>query len=330
MLSHTNMTMNIEQSIAAIQIGRDETVMAVLPMFHIYGMQVVLNCSLRVGATVITLPRFDLKSFLKLHELHGVTRSYVVPPIALTLIHDPSVSNYDLSKLRQIFCGAAPLSEETAAKVSERLGCEIVQGYGMTETSPASFLASPNSSRPSSVGTLVPNTEMMIVDVASGESLDSGQTGEILIRGPQVMIGYLNNERATVDMIDEDGWLHTGDVGLVDEDGFLYVVDRVKELIKVKGFQVAPAELEALLLTHPSILDAAVIGIPDPQSGEVPIAFVVSPDPISADDVKSFVAAEVATYKRLAEVRFVESIPKSPSGKILRRELRAEVSTGTN
>ena len=173
------------------------------------------------------------------------------------------------------------------------------------------------------MGTLLPSTECRIVDPETGTDLGTGQAGEVWVRGPQVMKGYLHNPEATARTVDRDGWLHTGDIGVVDEDGYLEVVDRLKELIKVKGFQVAPAELEALLLTHPRIADAAVIGVRDDESGEVPKAFIVARETITAEEVMAFVEAHVAHYKRLRYVVFAEQIPKSPSGKILRRVLVA-------
>jgi acyl-CoA synthetase (AMP-forming)/AMP-acid ligase II len=323
MLSHANISMNVEQSLVPLRLDADDVISAVLPLFHIYGMQIVMNCGLRAGATIVTMPRFELHNYLSIHEQYAVTRSFVAPPIVLLLAKEPAVAAYDLSRLNQVFSGAAPLPREVASTAAERLGCEVVQGYGMTETSPATLLSAPGRGRDGAVGQLLPNTEMLIVDTATKEPVGVGEPGEVWIRGPQVMLGYLNNAAATAEVIDEHGWLHTGDVGTVDADGYLYVIDRVKELIKVKGFQVAPAELETLLLAHPLIRDAAVIGRPDDASGERPVAFVVAHGEIAAEDILAHVGAQVATYKRLAEVRFVESIPKSPSGKILRRELRA-------
>jgi 4-coumarate--CoA ligase len=196
----------------------------------------------------------------------------------------------------------------------------------MTELSPVSHLTPKGGGKPGSVGVTAPNTEMMIVDFVTGDALGPDVDGEIWVRGPQVMTGYHNNPQATADTIDEDGWLHTGDIGHVDEDGHVYVVDRLKELIKCKGFQVPPAELEALLLTHPAVADAAVIGIPDEEAGEIPVGFVVCREghTPSEDEIIGFVAAEVAHYKQLRRITFLDAVPKSPSGKILRRMLRPE------
>jgi acyl-CoA synthetase (AMP-forming)/AMP-acid ligase II len=330
MLTHRNLVANVAQTLGAAELRQDETIIAVLPFFHIYGMQVLMNCGLAAGATIVTMPRFDLEQFLQLHQDHGITRSFVAPPIVVAFAKHPMVDNYDLSKLEQIFSGAAPLSAELALETGARIGCDVVQGYGMTEMSPVSHLTphAPGMFKPGSCGVTAPNTETMIVDPATGDSLGVDQDGEVWVRGPQVMVGYLNNPEATAATIDADGWLHTGDIGHVDADGHLYVVDRLKELIKYKGFQVPPAELEALLLTHPAVADAAVIGRPDDEAGEIPIGFVVlKPErQASAEEIMEFVAGQVAHYKQIREVSFLEAVPKSASGKILRRMLRDQVS----
>jgi acyl-CoA synthetase (AMP-forming)/AMP-acid ligase II len=232
-----------------------------------------------------------------------------------------------------VLSGAAPLSAELAREVSARVGCRMMQGYGMTETSPVTHSnAGPTADKsPGSVGPLVPNTEGRIVDPATGADLGPGEQGEICVRGPQIMKGYLDRADATAAMIDRDGWLHTGDIGYVDADGAFYVVDRLKELIKYKGCPVAPAELEALLLTHPAVADAAVIPSPDAEAGEVPKAFVVARSQVTAEELMSYVADRVAPAKRVRRLEMVDQIPKSPSGKILRRVLieqeRARAST---
>jgi 4-coumarate--CoA ligase len=324
MLSHRNLIANIAQVTTSLELSEDETLIAVLPFFHIYGMQVIMNSGLRVGATVVTMPRFDLEQFLEFHQRYAVTRSFVAPPIVLALAKHPLVDSYDLSALRQIFSGAAPLSAELALEAGKRVGCEVVQGYGMTEMSPVSHLTPPGQFKPGSVGVTVPNTEMRIVDPVSGTDHPVGEDGELWVRGPQVMLGYLNNRSATESTLDAEGWLRTGDIGHVDEDGHVFVVDRLKELIKYKGFQVPPAELEALLLTHPAVADAAVIGSPDPEAGEVPSAYVaLRPGAqATAEEIMAFVAGQVAPFKRIRYLTFLDAIPKSASGKILRRVLR--------
>ncbi len=329
MLTHHNLVSNIAQRLAVSEVSDDEVFIAVLPFFHIYGMQILMNSPLVVGATVVTQPRFDLSEFLRLHQDHGVTRSFVAPPIVVAFAKHPMVDQFDLSALRQVFSAAAPLSAELALEAGHRLGCEVAQGYGMTELSPATHLTPHGQFKPGSVGVTIPNTETRIVDPILGSDLGVGADGEVWVRGPQVMKGYLNNPEATAQTIDGDGWLHTGDIGHFDEDGHLYIVDRLKELIKYKGFQVAPAELEALLLAHPAVADAAVIGLPDDEAGEVPGGYVVLKPghTASGEELIAFVADQVAHYKQIRRITLVEEIPKSASGKILRRILRDKVAT---
>ena len=325
MLTHHNLVANICQCDHAIVYQPDgEVALAFLPFFHIYGMQVLMNGLLANGVTVVTLPRFDLDQALSLVQEHRITRFFAVPPVVLALAKHPAVDSYDLSSLVQVFSGAAPLGAEIAMEAEKRIGCEVVQGYGMTELSPVSHTTPPGMFKAGSSGVTVSNTESRIVDPDTGEDQTFGERGELWVRGPQVMKGYLNNPEATAATLDSDGWLHTGDVAIIDEDHHMTIVDRVKELIKYNGFQVPPAELEALLITHPEVNDVAVIGIPDESAGELPKAFVVrSPgSEVTAEDLQAFVAEHVASYKHIRLVEFIDEIPKSASGKILRRLLR--------
>jgi 4-coumarate--CoA ligase len=324
MLTHRNLIANIAQTLAIAQIMPEESLVAVLPFFHIYGMQVLMNSCLRAGATIVTLPRFDLEQFLRVHQDYRITRSFVAPPIVLALAKHPLVDKFDLSALTQILSGAAPLKADLAADCGRRLGCEVVQGYGMTELSPVSHCTPRGGFKPGSVGVTAPNTQTRIVDPVRGTDLGTGEEGEIYVRGPQVMKGYLNNPQATAATIDPDGWLHTGDLGYIDADGHLYVTDRLKELIKYKGFQVPPAELEAVLLRHPDVTDAAVVGLPDEEAGEIPVGYVtLRPGAASSPaEILRFVSSQVAGYKQIRRLEVIEAIPKSPSGKILRRILR--------
>ena len=323
MLTHYNLVANMCQMDGLDYFHRDDILLCVLPLFHIYGLVVVLNMGLHLGTTIVIMPRFDLEQFLELIQKYRVTLSHIVPPIVLKLAKDPLVDNYDLSSLKMIFSGAAPLGADLSQACMKRIGCGIRQGYGMTETSPVthSSPADPAMMRHGSVGTAAPNTEVKLVDPATEVELGPNQEGEVCVRGPQIMKGYLNNPEATARTIDADNWLHTGDIGYADENGHFFIVDRVKELIKYKGFQVAPAELEAVLLTHPAIADAAVIPSRDEEAGEVPKAFVVTRLETSGEEIMSFVAARVAPHKRIREVEFITKIPKSLSGKILRRVL---------
>jgi len=335
MLTHRNLVANVCQTEALQRVREDDVVIGVLPFFHIYGLNVVMNLALRRGATIVTMPRFELEALLGLLRDHRVTRAYLVPPIVLALAKHPAVDGFDLSSLEMIMSGAAPLDASLARACAERLGVRVVQGYGLTETSPVTHASGdePGEARPGSVGRVIPNTECKVIDWATGEEVGPGQDGELCVRGPQVMRGYLKNPTATANTIDEDGWLHTGDIGHADEDGYFFIVDRLKELIKYKGYQVPPAELEALLVAHPAVAEAAVIPSPDEDAGEVPKAFVVRKAEVTADELMAYVAGRVAPYKRIRRVQFIEEIPKSASGKILRRVLiereRAKMDAAT-
>ncbi|MFE5481309.1 4-coumarate--CoA ligase family protein [Streptomyces sp. NPDC056527] len=329
MLTHTSIATNLAQLEPFIPMGPGDRILAVLPFFHIYGLTALMNAPLRKGATVVVLPRFELDQFLAAIQNHRINGLYVAPPIVLALAKHPAVADYDLSSLEYIVSAAAPLDASLAEACSARLKLPPVrQAYGMTELSPGTHVVPLDAVNPppGAVGKLLPSTEMRILSLDDpARDAEPGAEGEVAIRGPQVMKGYLGRPDATADMIDADGWVHTGDIGRVDENGWLFVVDRVKELIKYKGFQVAPAELEALLLTHEGIADAAVIGVQDEDGAEIPKAFVVrqaSAADLNGEDVMAYVAAKVAPYKKIRRVEFVDGVPRAASGKILRRELR--------
>jgi len=323
MLTHRNLVANMEQIRAIHRIGPDDVLIGVLPFFHIYGQSVVINLGLSQGATIVTMPRFDMGLFLDLLERHRVTRAHIAPPVVLGLAKAPGVEGRDLA-LRVVISGAAPLDADTANRASERIGAPVRQGYGMTEASPVTHFAADDeleAQDPGAIGRLVGSTEGRLVDPETGE--DSGEAGEIWIRGPQVMRGYLGDERATRETLTEDGWLKSGDVARLEDGEIWRIVDRVKELIKYKGYQVPPAELEALLVNHPAVADAAVIPTVDEAGDEVPKACVVATaEDLDADELMAWVAERVAPYKRIRAVEQVDEIPRSPSGKILRRLLR--------
>jgi acyl-CoA synthetase (AMP-forming)/AMP-acid ligase II len=327
MLSHRNLVANLIQANEALTVCEDDAMVGCLPFFHIYGMTVIMNLGLRSGATIVTMPRFDLPQFLELIERHRVSVGFVVPPIALALAKHPAIDDADLSSLRFLMSGAAPLGPELVGAVEARLGCMVGQGYGMTETSPVTHTIpmSPEHNRVGTVGPPLRGTECRLIDPESGADVAAGERGEVWIRGPQVMQGYLNNEEATAATIDADGWLHTGDIGIADEDEYCTIVDRLKELIKFKGYQVPPAELEALLLGHPAVSDAAVVGVPDEEAGELPKAYVVvaAGAELDHEELMAWVGERVAPQKRIRLVEEIEAVPKSASGKILRRELTA-------
>jgi acyl-CoA synthetase (AMP-forming)/AMP-acid ligase II len=323
MLTHRNIATNIAQAEVMIKLGEDERIIAILPFFHIYGLTVLMNLPLRLGATVVVLPKFDLEQFLTTLDQQRITRAFVAPPVVLALAKHPAVDGVDLSALKYVLSAAAPLDGELAEACAKRLGLHaVLQAYGMTELSPGTHSVPQDDEEPppGAVGKLFPSTEMRLVG-ADGNDADEG---EIWIRGPQVMKGYLGRPAETDATIDRDGWLHTGDIGRMDDRGYLYVIDRVKELIKYHGYQVPPAELEAVLLTDERIADAAVIGV-QADGNEVPKAFVV-PMPgveLTEADVIEYVSARVAPYKKIRQVEFIAAVPKAASGKILRRELRA-------
>jgi acyl-CoA synthetase (AMP-forming)/AMP-acid ligase II len=325
MLTHRNLIANILQVDSAGHFIHDrDTTVAFLPFFHIYGMVVIGLLGLWSGATLVVMPKFDLDAYLDLVERHRATFLHVVPPIVVALAKHPAVERRDFSSIRKLFSGAAPLSASTIEQCTRRINCTLQQGYGLTETSPATHVTfdDPARNKHGSIGRLVSNTECRIVDPGTGNDVAPGQDGELWVRGPQVMRGYLNCPDATRATIDDEHWLHTGDIGHVDADGDFYVVDRLKELIKYKGMQVPPAELEALLLTHPAVADAAVVPLKDEDAGEIPRAFVVLKAPATADELMAYVAERVAPYKKIRRLEFIDAIPKSPSGKILRRLLR--------
>ena len=324
MLTHYNIVANLSQILGVEATAETEVLMGILPFYHIYGMTAIMCNTLRAGATVVTMPRFELEQFLDLIQKHKITTAYLVPPLVLALAKHPVVDRYDLSTLDDIMSGAAPLPESVATTCATRNNVIVRQAYGLTETSPATHInPKAREIKVASVGTALPNTEYRIVDLSSHEDAAQGDLGEVWIRGPQVMKGYLNNPSATEDMIDNDNWLHSGDIGKADDDGYLYVVDRVKELIKYKGLQVAPAELEGIIQSHPAVADVAVIPSPDEEAGEIPKAFVVvKPDAtLTEDEVIGYVAERVSPQKKVRKVEFIDAIPKVPSGKILRRQL---------
>ena len=323
MLTHRNIVANVLQFTQAVEWPDTAVSLAFLPMFHIYGLTVVLLSGLLAGMTLVTVPRFEPEPFLKALQDYRVTHLAVVPPVLQFLALHPLVKSYDLSFLEVVGCGAAPLGTAFEHKAAERLKCNVGQGYGMTESSGVIAISYPDRFRLGSSGQLLPGTEARVINPDTGADLERGVPGEIWFRGPQAFKGYLNNPEMTRDTITTDGWVRTGDVGYIDDDGYLFITDRLKELIKVKGFQVAPAELEALLYTHPLVADAAVLGRADERDGERPVAYIVPRSELEPNELKQWIAERVSAYKQLADVIVCEEIPKSLSGKILRRVLRA-------
>lgn len=321
-LTHLNLVCNVCQYLEAIPPPDSAVTLALLPMFHIYGLTVVTLCGLASGATAVTLPRFEPDVFLQTIARYRVSHLAVVPPLMQFLAAHPLIDAHDLSSLKEIGCGAAPLGAALEQRVSERLRCTVAQGFGMTEASGVIAVTRRHRTRIGSLGQLLPGTQARIVDPVTHEDLARGASGELWFRGPQAFKGYLNQPAATAAAITENGWVKTGDLGHFDDEGYLYITDRLKEMIKVKGFQVAPSELEALLMGHPLVADAAVIGRPDVKAGEIPVAYIVARSPIDMDGLKAWVAASVVEYKRLGDIVLCDAIPKTPAGKILRRDIR--------
>ncbi|XP_051150944.1 4-coumarate--CoA ligase 1-like [Andrographis paniculata] len=338
MLSHKNIVTCISQQIdgenPAVHTEPEDLTICILPLFHCYSLISILLCNLRAGAGIVVMPKFEINELLKLIQKYKVTLASFVPPILLAIVKSPAAaSDYDLSSVRRVVCGAAPMDRRLELSVQAKLPNAIIaQGYGMTEagvvtTSPG-FSKFPRKFKPGSCGTVIRNSAIKIVDPLTGASLPRNSAGEICTKGDSVMKGYYKDEEATRRTIDEEGWLHTGDIGYVDEDDQVFIVERLKELIKYKGFHVAPAELEALLVSHPAISDAAVVPMMDEAAGEVPVAFVVRSaggGNISEHEIKEYVSEQVASYKRIHRVFFIDEIPKAPSGKTLRKNLRSRI-----
>ncbi|XP_012090907.2 4-coumarate--CoA ligase 2 [Jatropha curcas] len=342
-LTHKNLITSVAQQVDGenpnLWLKEEDVVLCVLPLFHIYALNSVLLNSLRAGAAVLLMQKFEIGTLLELIQRHKVSVAAVVPPLVLALAKNPMVAGFDLSSIRVVLSGAAPLGKELEDALRSRVPQAILgQGYGMTEAGPVlsmglGFAKQPIPAKSGSCGTVVRNAELKVIDPETGSSLGYNQRGEICIRGQQIMKGYLDDPEATANTIDVEGWLHTGDIGYVDDDDEIFIVDRVKEIIKFKGFQVPPAELEALLVIHPSISDAAVVPQKDEGAGEVPVAFVVRSNSngleLTEEAVKEYISKQVVFYKRLHKVYFVHAIPKSPSGKILRKGLKAKLAAAS-
>ena len=331
-LSHRNLVANVTQCKPVLDVESDDIVLALLPFFHIYGMTVLLNIALKKRARLVTMPKFDLPEFLRIIQDHHCTYLFIAPPIALALAKHPLIDQYDLSSVRAILSGAAPIDAGLAESVATRLGTRMRQGYGMSELSPVSHVLPPDKGDLSlgSIGYPVANVVCKLVSVETGEELTApvygvSEPGELWVQGPNVMLGYLGQAEATHETIDDEGFLHTGDIAQVGPKGEFYIVDRLKELIKYHGYQVAPAELEALLISHPEIADAAVVAAMDAEGQEIPKAYIVRiGDSLDEEAVIQFVAEHVAPHKKVRAVTFIEQVPKSSSGKILRKDLKGK------
>ncbi|XP_010488114.1 PREDICTED: 4-coumarate--CoA ligase 4 [Camelina sativa] len=338
MITHKGLVTSIAQKVDGenpnLNFTANDVILCFLPMFHIYALDALMLSAMRTGAALLIVPRFELNLVMELIQRYKVTVVPVAPPVVLAFVKSPDTEKYDLSSVRMMLSGAATLKKELEDAVRLKFPNAIFgQGYGMTESGTVAkslaFAKNPFKTKSGACGTVIRNAELKVVDTITGISLPRNKSGEICVRGDQLMKGYLNDPEATSGTIDKDGWLHTGDIGFVDDDDEIFIVDRLKELIKFKGYQVAPAELEALLISHPDIDDAAVVGMKDEVADEVPVAFVVRSEgsQLTEDDVKSYVNKQVVHYKRIKMVFFIEAIPKAVSGKILRKDLRGKLET---
>lgn len=320
-LSHLNLVTMMRQQVPCLKIAQSDTMLAVSPVFHIMGFQAMLIGPLLAGAKVVMMPRFEPQLFIELMERHQVTALIGAPPMMPVMLSEQAKGRF--GSLELLGCGGSALARDIEVALRAQFShATVAQGWGLTETTGALAIPRRGQETPvGSVGKLIPNTQLRVVDPVSGRDMGAGEYGELWVKGPQVMRGYLDNPEATAAMVDSDGWLHTGDLGQVDEEGCVYLTCRLKELIKVNSYQVAPAELEGLLVSHPAVADAAVVGRPDEVRGEAPVAFVVKRGDVSAEELKSWLAEQVTPYKRVRDVRFIDAIPKSPAGKILRRLL---------
>jgi acyl-CoA synthetase (AMP-forming)/AMP-acid ligase II len=323
MLSHYNVVSNVRQILSTGMSSGYSVYLDFLPFYHIYGMVVLMACGFAAGIPQVIMPRFDPALCLDLVQKHKITNLFAVPPALLALSHFPDTGTYDTSSLSMIMSGAAPLPQEVARAAAKALDTTVLQGYGMTETSPVTNVNPITRVKDATVGPPVADTIEKVVSLDDGRELGAGEVGELLAFGPQVMGGYWNRPEDTAETLTGDGWIRTGDIVSVDEEGYVTILDRKKEMIKYKGYQIAPAELEALLMEHPAVRDSAVIPKRDAESGEIPKAFILlHPDQhVSPEELMRFVEERVAPYKKVREIEFVEAIPKTPSGKILRREL---------
>jgi long-chain acyl-CoA synthetase len=325
MLTHRILVYNQLQYLDASGIGPDDAFPIFLPLSHIYGVM-LMNAALGCGAHQILMERFDLETLVNVIHQHRVSVLHLVPPVLLALANAPGLEPAQFRTVRYALSAAAPLAPDVARRVQQRLGFPIIQAYGLTETGPASHHSplEPDRIKLESVGVVMADTEQRVVDLETGEQvLPPGETGEIIIRGPQVMQGYWNAPEETARAL-RKGWLHSGDIGWIDSEGYTYVVDRKKEMIKCRAFSIAPAELEAALLEHPDIADCGVVGVPDPDAGEVPNAFVVARKGCTLGEaaLTDYFSNRLAGYKMIRKWHLVDAIPRTPSGKILRRVLR--------
>jgi len=324
MITHFNLVSNTIQSMNAVGARGEDIFISFLPFHHIYGFTYFLCGSIYLGATQVVMSRFHAAECLALMEKYRVTVIFGVQPALLAFLSVPNLERFDLSSLRYIWIGAAPLVPAIARTIQEKLRVPIARHYGLSEASPTTHSNPPDRPKEVSVGIAVSDVEDKIMDWDTGKmEMKAGEPGELAVRGPNVFQGYWKHPEDTRLAL-RDGWLYTGDIARMDEEGYVFILDRKKEMIKYRGYQIAPAELEAILMEHPAVQDCAVVGFPEEKVGEIPKAFIVKKEGVdpSAEELMAFVAERVAPYKKIRDVAFIHEIPKNPSGKILRRVLK--------
>ncbi len=324
MITHFNLVANTLQSMNAVDAREDDVFISFLPFNHIYGFTYFLCGSIHLGATQVIMARFHAEECLRLIEKYRVTVIFGVQPALLAFLSVPDLDEYDLSSLRYIWIGAAPLAPAVARNIQEKFGVKIARHYGLSEASPTTHSNPPDCPKEGSVGIAVSDVEDKIMDWETGKKeMKIGEPGELTVRGPNVFQGYWKHPEDT-QLALRDGWLYTGDIAWMDEEGFVFILDRKKEMIKYRGYQIAPAELEAVIMEHPAVEDCAVVGIPEENLGEIPKAFIVRRDGyrLEPEEIVRFVSERVAPYKKIREVAFIREIPRNLSGKILRRILK--------
>jgi long-chain acyl-CoA synthetase len=324
MITHFNLVSNTLQSMHAVEAREEDVFISFLPFHHIYGLTYFLCGAIYLGASQVIMSRFDVEECLRLIERYRVTVVFSVQPALLAFLNFAHAGQYDVSSLRLIWVGAAPLAPAISRAIREKFGVPVARHYGLTEASPTTHANPLVRIKEGSVGIAVSDCQDRIVDWETGKTkMPTGEPGELAIRGPNIFQGYWKHPQDTKLAL-RDGWLYTGDIAKMDEEGYVYILDRKKEMIKYRGYQIAPAELEAILMEHPAVRDCAVVGRPDKASGEIPKAFIVLHEGMMADpaELMAFVAERVAPYKKIREVAFIPEVPKNFSGKILRRVLK--------